>query len=113
SKRYVLEKPSSASLARAGNVLRKDGILCDPHAASRRGSESHQLLDLLPDLAPLGPQPGGQVDGLHQARLIGDTFARNVKSGAVVDRGPDDGQAHRHVDTFVEVEALEDRMPLV
>src|SRR5687767_9487704 len=53
-------------------------------------------------LARLHRQFRSQFDRGHHARVLRESFARNVKSSAVIDRGPDKRQTQRDVDRLAK-----------
>src|SRR5262245_6495087 len=56
-------------------------------------------------MVPLG-QAGGQQDSFYHATRVCNAFTRDVESGPVIDRGTDDWQSQRHVDSVPEREEL-------
>src|SRR3989338_7691795 len=50
---------------------------------------------------------GGQFQRLLKAPGVGDPFPRDVVSGSVVDRGPNKGEADRHIHRLAEGEELD------
>ena len=49
---------------------------------------------------------GSDLDSFDQALGIGPAFARNVKAGAVIYRGADNGKTDRNVDRAVKGQKL-------
>src|SRR6478609_3344776 len=74
-----------------------------PRLATLRPSGTHRTRSHL----------GSESQRLDHGAVVGDARARDVEGSAVVDRGPDDRQADRHVDARLEAEHLDGAVPLV